>query len=109
MADANTKAQAASLREMSLKLQAQADTLDPPPPTDSRQRGFNAEVDASHAAAAEALRAAQAAAAPAAPAPATAAAPRGVAAVVADAIEVINSLLGNVNPLATLIDELRSL
>ena len=109
MADANQKAGAANLREMALKLQAQAELLDP---TDSRTPGFNPEVEASQAAAAPPTVVnvgVGAVPAPTATAPAAAAAPRGVAAVVADAVEVINGLLGNVSPLAKLIDELRSL
>lgn len=109
MATAEQQDQAANLREMAQRLAAQAETIDPTIPVDSRQRGFNAEVEASHAAAAAAAAAAATATTPAATAPAAGAAARGVATVVADAMALVNGMMGNIAPLEALIAELRSL
>lgn len=82
----------------------------PTPATDSRQPGFNPEVEASHAAKIAAAQAVlDAAKAAATAAAATPAAPRAANSVIADIFTVLNGLLGNVSSIETLIAELRSL
>ena len=80
------------------------------PPVDSRQAGFNPEVEASHAKAiADAHAVLDAAKAAATAAAATPAAPRAANSVIVDIFSVLNGLLGNVTSIETLIAELRSL